>query len=123
MLRDSSLPRNVARLEWNWDTGMIRNDSRCVVGRGAVAGHVRAIDAAAPFAQPLQKSHLLQNRILTSDTVGIKLDSDGPRVEIVQPYFDFKCMPFGTGRHIDCSESQGTPIAIQRMLPFNDLLT
>jgi len=85
---------------------MMRNDSRCVVGRATVAGHVRAINGAAPFAQPLQKSHLLQNRILTAGTVGIKLDSDRPRVKIVQPYFDFKRMLFGAGRHFDCFETQ-----------------
>ena len=70
-----------------------------------------------PLKLEHEESHLLQNRLLIADTIGIKLDSDRPRVEIVQPYFDFKRMLLGAGRNIDCSETQAAPVVIQRMLP------
>jgi len=63
---------------------MMRNDSRCVVGRAAVAGRVRAINPV-PFAQPLQKSHLLQNRVLTADTIGSELEFDATPLGSVRP--------------------------------------
>src|ERR1035438_9874947 len=118
----SSLPLDSCVLQWDRNAFAVRDNPRSIVSRSADRGHGRAVPVAARRSGQLADAlHLLSHWASPVNSVGIKLNGYGVRVEVTEIDLNVKDMMLAFCLHLQLTEAQRSPFLFQTLPPIKHL--
>jgi hypothetical protein len=117
---ESPLPQDASGFEGNRNTSATRYHPRCIVSRRPGCIHPCAISVTVSSTYQLTNAlHLLPNRAVTVDSVGIKLYLNRIRVEFIEINVSLKHMLRLVTLDLHVAEAQHGPFPFQSMPPID----